>query len=317
MAISDVFTPSQRGPALSDGAGGTSERVSAKEGDPALRNRGHRTTLIVLADEAEYDLSGIAFGKYEVTYTEDEQVMRGNFEVAAKADIVTSALQRASTVLTATVASGAAEGIQIGQWMTVPEGTNATYDGEHQVVTTTATTITFTVADSGSTADEGVVSLSTGARVFTEASETQVLWDAIVIADNQDQNLGAVRAGIYTVISDNHVERIMSDGAAFLQYADQITTAGPLAVTHDEVLDSTSDTVTSLFVSSGEVLLRNGADVATKLTVLFQSLEFSGIDINGFTCMYTRGADTDASPSTLRLKNRSGASRTYSMERVR
>lgn len=49
MAIQNTaFTPARRGPFLRDGAGGTSERVSAREVDPVLRNVGHLTEDIRL-----------------------------------------------------------------------------------------------------------------------------------------------------------------------------------------------------------------------------------------------------------------------------
>lgn len=49
MAIRNtVFTPARRGPTLADAAGGTSERVSSRERDPVLRNRGWKTQDIRL-----------------------------------------------------------------------------------------------------------------------------------------------------------------------------------------------------------------------------------------------------------------------------
>lgn len=309
------FTRSLRGPALKDGTGGTSERPSAKTADPGIRNIGHVTKEISLADDAEYDLSDVVVGKFEARWTVDQTPNRGRFHVLAKSGIATSALQRSSTTLTATVASGAAEGLQPGQWIRIADSSIDDYNGVHQVVTTTATTITFTVADSGSTSDAGVATVEPEFAVFAEAGEQVVLWDSIIAADNQDQNLGALRRGIYTVISDGFHETLYSNGTALLQYAQNVTAAGPLDVTHDEVDDATSDTLTALFVSSGDVLLRNGADVATALTVLFQPMEHVGLDQDGLVCFYSKRDDNDTPPS-LRLKNRLGSTAEFELARI-
>jgi hypothetical protein len=49
MAIIKGFTPSMRGPSIGDGLGGNSERPSAREADPVLRNPGWITTDIRLS----------------------------------------------------------------------------------------------------------------------------------------------------------------------------------------------------------------------------------------------------------------------------
>lgn len=80
MAVKNTrFTPDRRGPSLMDGAGGTSERASARERDPALRNVGHKTEMIRLTpggtdvsggDAAVYNLGGVdlySVGRYRVT----------------------------------------------------------------------------------------------------------------------------------------------------------------------------------------------------------------------------------------------------------
>jgi hypothetical protein len=283
--------------------------------DRSIRVIGAKTSAIVLADEAEYNLGRLAYGQWDAEWFNDERPVRARFAVAPKAAIVTSALQRSSTVLTATVASGATEGLQPGQWVCIAASGVAIYDGIRQVATTTATTITFAIADSGSVADAGIVTIKVDAAVFAVSSDPVVLWDSIVDADNQDENLGAAQRGIYTVISDGFHESVYCDGAAFLQYAQNVTAAGPLDVTHDEVADETSDTLTALFVSSGDVLLRNGADVATALTVTFQPMDHVGLDQDGLVCFYVKRASKTTRPA-LRLKNRSGASLTLSLRRI-
>ncbi len=56
------------------------ERVS--EADPAIRVIGHKTSSIVLADEAEYDLSGYTEGTYEIGFTHPDLNPRvGPFKV--------------------------------------------------------------------------------------------------------------------------------------------------------------------------------------------------------------------------------------------
>jgi hypothetical protein len=316
-----AFTPSRRGPRLASAAGkGTSERPVVRTEDPCIRVKNHVTESITLADDAEYDLGGAAAGVYEVRWIEDEREKAQRFRVMPKADIATSAYQRSSTTLTATVAAGATEGLQPGQWIAVQDADAVAaadqYNGVKQVVTTTSTTVTFTVADTGVSTDDGIVTIEVDWCVYPVKAEPVVLWDSIIAADNQDENLGAAQRGIYTVISDGKVEYIASTGAAFSQYAEDITAAGPLAVSHDEVLDATSDTLTALFISSGDVLLRNGADVATKLTVIFEGLEGTGLDQDGSVCLYAKRSAKNVEP-TLRLKNRTGASETFAIERVR
>lgn len=81
MAIQNTrFTPARRGPALPDGLGGASERVSAREKDPVLRVVGHRTedirltptgTDVTAGDEAVlYDFGApdkLSVGRYLLT----------------------------------------------------------------------------------------------------------------------------------------------------------------------------------------------------------------------------------------------------------
>ncbi len=320
-----AFTPARRGPLLS----GAERKGTGREADPTIRGP---FTMVpgAIADEAEYNLGGSAEGQFRAEWTLDEKPISGEWIVRNAAAIPTSALVRATTVLTATVASGAANHLQVGQWVSIAgTGFDAAadqYDGVHQIVTTTATTITFTVANTGVTTDAVVQDIVIDATVIPLQNDDIVLFDSIPsAADNQDYDLGAVQAGMYRVVAENQVEFIMSDGAAFLQHADVITTAGPLAVTHDEWLDATSDTLSSLFVSSGRVLFRDGADITTKVQVIFTPAEHIGHDINGSVCFYSKresarpdGVSPELGPSTLRLKNRSGASLTFtSFERIR
>jgi len=81
MAIQNTrFTPARRGPALSDGLGGSSERPAAREKDPVLRVVGHRTedirltppgTDVTAGDEAVlYDFGApdkLSVGRYLLT----------------------------------------------------------------------------------------------------------------------------------------------------------------------------------------------------------------------------------------------------------
>ena len=56
-----VFTPARRGPSLTDGAGGTSERASAKASDPVLRNVGHKTEDIRLTGVVDQSAGNSGF----------------------------------------------------------------------------------------------------------------------------------------------------------------------------------------------------------------------------------------------------------------
>lgn len=66
MAIQNTrYTPRRRGPSLLDGAGGSSERISARERDRALRVPGHKTEDIRLTP-AGTDVSGGEAAVYNV-----------------------------------------------------------------------------------------------------------------------------------------------------------------------------------------------------------------------------------------------------------
>lgn len=299
-----------------------SNRLSAP--DPAARGViGHKTSSIVLADEAEYDLGSAPqvqqVGQYEVSYANDERPYRCRFNVADKASVAFSAAAISSNVLTLTVASGAGEGIQTGQWiqiqLTDPTlDTNATADGAWVLVTDqTATTIVCAFTASNEAA-LGAGTAEAKMLVFPEASQSIVLHDSIMIADNQDANLGKLERGIYTVefLSTSALAGIIfSDGTVMDEYMEINSTDEE----NTSVLDVTSDTVTSLFVSSGDVILRNGADIPVKLRVTFTPHMHSGLDQDGALCLYSKGDARHDKPS-LHLKNRLGASKTVAIQRI-
>ena len=73
-----VFTPARRGPALRDGAGGTSERASAKTNDPVLRNAGHKTEDIRLTGVVDQSAGNSGF--YNFGQVTRQSVGRYRFE---------------------------------------------------------------------------------------------------------------------------------------------------------------------------------------------------------------------------------------------
>lgn len=291
-------------------------RLSAP--DPVVRAVGSVTKSISLIDDASYSLGSIvnsyrdgARGVYEVSYMDSGRKVRGRYDVMEKADVVTSALQRSSTVLTATVASGATEGIQAGMWVKITSSV-PDYNGYKQVATTTATTLTFAVADAGATSDAGVATISLDAMVLPQLGPETVLWDSIIVADNQSENLGALRDGIYRV----EFLDTSAKAAAFVSKGGVLTDMSEILVADSNgvsavatVSDATSDSVTALFVSSGDVILRNGADIAAKLRVTFVPGNFCGQDQDGSVCLFSKNGE-------LVLRNRLGATYSFEMARV-
>lgn len=295
------------------------QRMSAP--DPAVQKLGHTTSSIVLADEAEYDLGGVALGVYETSFLQDERPRRVRWNVAAKADVVFTAAAKSTTVLTLTVASGAGEGIETGQWLYVnPTATTAdalVLRGWFIVADTTATTIVLTHGTSGTINDVGAGVAKSRARVYPEASQSIVLWDSIQIADNQDANLGKLERGLYTVEFLDTIAKagiIFSDGTVMTEYMEDNSTDEE----NTSVVAATSNTVTALFVSSGDVILRNGADIAAKVRVTYTPHLHSGLDQDGTLAFYAKGSAQSArfDAGSLRLKNRLGGSRTLTISRV-
>lgn len=275
--------------------------------DPVTRDIGAVTAEISLADEAEYSLGKVSYGQYEARYVQDERPRRVRFNVQAKADIVFSALSKSTTVITATVASGAGEAIQIGQWLNLqPTASNANATilrGYFIVADKTATTIILTHGTSGTVSDVGAGVAKSDAIVWPEASQSCVLWDSIIIADNQDENLGKLERGIYTVEFLDTIAAagvFFSDGTVLSEYMEENSTDEE----NVKVTDATSNTVTALFVSSGDVLLRNGADIAAKIRVTFTPHMHCGVDQDGSLCFYAKS-------EALRLKNRLGLTKSF------
>lgn len=297
-------------------------RMSAP--DPAARGVvGHKTSSIVLADEAEYDLGAAPLagvvGRYEVSYANDERPLRAQFNVASKAAVAFTGSAISSNVLTLTVASGAGEAIQTGQWIQVQLtdptlDANGSLDGSWVLVTDqTATTIVcaFTATNE---AAMGAGTAEAKVLVFPEASQAIVLHDSIVIADNQDTNLGKLERGIYTVEFLSTTSRlgiVTSDGTVMDEYMEINSTDEE----NVSVTPATSDTVTALFVSNGDVIFRNGADIPVKVRVTFTPHMHSGLDQDGALCFYTK-ADARNGVASLRVKNRLGASKTLAVQRV-
>ncbi len=84
MALENtVFTPARRGPSLRDGAGGTSERVQAKQNDPVLRNVGAKTEDIRLTGVVDQSLGTSGF--YNFGQVTRQSVGRYRFEAQTAA----------------------------------------------------------------------------------------------------------------------------------------------------------------------------------------------------------------------------------------
>ena len=92
MALQNtVFTPARRGPALTDGAGGTSERAgTGKQNDPVLRNVGHKTEDIRLLGVV--DQSAGTSGFYNLGQVTRQSVGRYRFEAQTAASATTEPL---------------------------------------------------------------------------------------------------------------------------------------------------------------------------------------------------------------------------------
>jgi len=274
--------------------------------DPMVNNPGQVTVNIDLADDAEYVLGGLPDegAMFELRRAADERPSPSRFRVTSKANLAftASVLDDSSNNAIFTVATPQGIEVQTGQWVKAVFDTNPG-EGQNQymlVVDQTATTIECTFAFTADVAAAGAGTLQFDAVVFPVESEGVVLFDSIMIADNQNADLGTARKGVYRVEFLSTTSRMGIIGSVDAVATSEYMNINSTDEENVSVEEATSDTVTSLFVSSGQVLLRNGADVAAKMRVTFWAAEHSGLDQDGQMCLFARNG-------ALRLRNRSGA----------
>lgn len=292
--------------------------------DPAVTRSGHRTENIVLADDAEYSLAGdrqdgvsrIASkqnqpfeGTYQVSFRDDEAKMKYRVK---KNDIAASAWSVTTNVITVTVLDN--HKLRTGQWVTLGQFPSAsTFPSalENTAIQITAINdLTFTAA------------LTTGDDSATEAFQVQksdvrmqpgegeVLFSG-VLADNEDINLGVLRAGRYRMVSPGtlvHDTWFVSDGTT-IDMEIEGTIAGDVSASVAYIA-AESATLQSLHVSGGDLLVNNGAGVATTIQVDYYPDEFFDTDVDGKMCFFEKDGD-------LIIRNRTGASVTAVLESIR
>lgn len=286
------------------------QRVSVA--DPVTRVKGHVTSGISLADEAEYDLGGTNtalrkradnVGRYRVTVedagvdAERERV----FKVRSVTQVVPTAWAVSTNVVTLTLPSG--HGIEDNQWISVAGFATAPAVtlGDFQVTSTTATTALYSATTSNANATEdGTVDFN---RVTMEAGVGEVIYDQIT-GNDVAIALGTLRAGRYVVFAPGQAP----NAANF--YSDGTTVdLDDLTDGIAEYDDANTDARTDLWVNSGVLTLSNRDAVATRIRVEFYPDDFSGLDVNGDNCFYEKA-------KSLRIKNRSGGTLSYAIERL-
>jgi hypothetical protein len=303
-----VFTPDERG----------------ELPDPVTRRPGHRTESIVLADEAEYSLSGKRQdgateisskighpfeGTYEVSFRDDEARMRYRVK---KNDIAATAWDISTNVLTVTVADN--HRLRTGQWITLdtfPSASTFPAAGKNTALQITAindTTFTAALTASDDSATEAFNVSKSDVRM--EPGEGENIF-AGVLADNEDINLGPLRAGRYRMLSPGtgtHDAWFVSDGTTIDLEVSQ-TGTGTIEPS-DSYDDADSATLQALWVSSGDLVVTNGAGVSTTIRVDYYPDEFDDADVDGKMCFFEKDGD-------LVIKNRTGAAQTCAIQGIR
>lgn len=302
-----VFTPNERG----------------ELPDPVTRQPGHRTESIVLADEAEYSLSGkrqdgateIASkighpfeGTYEVSFRDDEDRMRYRVK---RNTLTATAWDITSNVLTLTVADN--HRMRQGQWVTVnsfPSASVFPAAGKNFAMQITAIndlTVVMALTSGDASATENFTLAKSDVRM--EPGEGETIFNS-VIADDEDINLGVLRAGRYRMLSPTtavHDAWYVSDGTTI---DIEVSGAAGTLPSPDAYLDVDSATLQALFVSGGDLIVTNGAGVATQIRVEYYPDEFDDVDVDGKMCFFEKDGD-------LVLKNRTGASQTCAIQGIR
>lgn len=293
--------------------------------DPVTIRPGHRTESIVLADEAEYSLSGkrqsgpteIASrvghpfeGTYEVSFRDDEERMRYRVK---KNNITGTIWEVATNELILTVPDN--HRLRVGQWVVVtglPAASTFPASGKDTAlqitdITDTTVTVALTIADDGPDTENFTVVKS---DVRLTPGEGEVIYNS-VIPDNMDINLGVLRAGRYRLLSPGttvHDTWFVSDGTTIDMEVEGAVAADVVASVVFIAADSA--TLQALWVSSGDLIVTNGAAIATQMRVEFYTDEFDDVDVNGKMCFFEKDGD-------LILKNRTGASATCAIQGIR
>lgn len=300
------------------------ERVG--EPDPVLRVKGHVTSSITLADDAEYKLgtsktSGFdgsksrsnLKGRYrvEVEGADDDMDLKASFSVRQRTTVVPTAWSVTTNVATITLPAGHSieqdEWIEVGGFATAPAAVgNATTKAVVQVTGVTATTATYAATTGDDSATEnGTVDTW---RVRVNPGENQIVAD-LDAADDVDVLVGTLREGryiVYDVGAGVFRAEYDCDGSTLLLRSTLVGTDEP------EVSYADADTAakTSLYVSSGTIRLNNNDNRTGRILVEYDSSAlFSDKDLDGKICLFEKEGD-------LILKNRTGASETFSIERL-
>lgn len=350
------------------------ERVPFGEADPAIRVVGHVTSSIVLADEAEYDLSGYAQGTYEVEFVHPDVNPRvGPFQV----QITTSAAQTgynqraASSTDTANqtdpfvtsveydfddleldLITDVAHNLRVGDWISLAFdsdvdqteafgtlGLISEVDSVGMQVSAVASATTFSVDEptgfngsaddaantaldanlykdgSGDAAYEKVVrdvSLFDGAAGTAPVAGAtlalcEIAWDGEIFVQDPANDVGArflldadaiafSPAGSDPVTPFANVTSPMDASAT-----DQWTAVGDIT--------PFTNATQGLGIDSGLCFLYNESAATNAYTVTMKNSPVIGRDLDGWVCFYSRD-------NTLRLKNRTGQSLTFSVRRV-
>ncbi len=304
-----VFTPDERGTAP----------------DPVTKRPGHRTESIVLADEAEYSLSGKRQDGFQEITSKVNQPFEGEFEVSfrnddekrrfrvKKNDRAGTQWQITSNVLTVTHADN--QRFREGQWITLsgfPSASTFPAAGKNvalQIIA--ALDLSFTVALTASNDGPDTEAFTIGqSDVRMQPGEGETIHNSIV-ADNVDINLGPLRAGRYRLLSPGttvHDTWYVSDGTTIDMEIEGVVAADVTASVVYIAADSA--TLQALWVDSGDLVVTNGAGVATKMQVEFYTDEFDDTDVNGKMCFFEKDGD-------LILKNRTGAAQTCAIESIK
>lgn len=295
------------------------------EPDPALRVKGHVTSGITLADDGSYALgtsktSGFSGaksrsnlkGRYRVESegADDDFDLKMSYSVRKRTTVVPTAWSVTSNVATLTMPAGHSieqdQWIEVGGFATAPAAVgNATTKAVVQVTLITDTTIQYAAVTANANATEnGTVDCW---RVRCDPGEGQVVAD-LDAADDVDVLIGTAREGAYRVYDAGGGVKeawYVFDGTALLLDSTLVGTDEPEV----SYADADEAAKTSLYISSGTIRLNNNDARSGRILVEFYPDLFRDKDLDGKVCFYEKGGD-------LILRNRTGASLTFSIERL-